>query len=96
MNKVYIILKEENWFYDEFYDGKYASLNVFDTIESARNYFKVYIEAILDELEENYGDDDFYEMIEIDKYDEDIISIEMEDNYYIRISIKEYNVMSMN
>lgn len=93
MNKVYVLLREEDWFYDE----KYSYVDVFDSLESAKEYFEVFLEVILRELEEDYGESDepFMDVVEINKYDDGVVTIFMEDAYYIKISIEEHNVMSM-
>ena len=94
MNKVYVFLKEEDWFYDD----KYSYVSVFDSLESAKEYFEVFLEVMLRELEEDYGESDepFMDVVEINRYKEDsMITIYMEDSYYIRLSIEEHDVMSM-
>ena len=95
MNKVYIILKEEDWFYDD----KYSSVTVFNSLESAKIYLQEYLEVMLAELEDDYGEG-FQDDIEINDYrtdgdPEDVVSVYMEDSYYIRLSIEEHDVMSM-
>jgi hypothetical protein len=91
MNKVYVVLREEDWFYDD----KYSYINVFNSLESAKTYLEEYSEIFLSKLEDEYGGD-FYDDVEINKYNIDnAVTIYMEDSYYIRISIEEHDVMSM-
>ena len=95
MNKVYVVLKEEDWFYDD----KYSYINVFNSLESAKTYLQEYLEVMLAELEDDYGEG-FQDDIEINDYrkdgdSEDVVSVFMEDAYYIRLSIEEHDVMSM-
>ena len=95
MNKVYVVLKEEDWFYDD----KYSYINVFNSLNSAKTYLEEYLEVMLAELEDDYGEG-FQDDIEINDYrkdgdSEDVVSVFMEDSYYIRLSIEEHDVMSM-
>ena len=91
MNKVYVVLREEDWFYDD----KYSYINVFNSLESAKTYLEEYSEIFLSKLEDEYGGN-FYDDVEINKYNIDnAVTIYMEDSYYIRISIEEHDVMSM-
>ena len=95
MKKVYVVLKEEDWFYDD----KYSYINVFNSLDSAKTYLQEYLEIMLAELEDDYGEG-FQDDIEINDYrkdgdSEDVVSIFMEDSYYIRLSIEEHDVMSM-
>ncbi len=94
MNKVYVVLREEDWFYDD----KYSFVDVFDSMDSAKTYLNEYLEVMLNDLEQDYGED-FNDNIEIDRYDESdsnyAVTVHMEDSYYIRLSIEEHDIMSM-
>ena len=93
MNKVYIILREEDWYYDD----KYTYIDVFDTKESAKKYFEVYLETLLKGLEENHYGDDFYDSIEITEYKKnENVQLYMDDSYWISLTIEEHDVMNMN
>ena len=96
-NKVWVLIREEDWFYDD----KYTYLDVFETLEDARNYMAEYLEVLLFELETDYSDSDsFYEDIDINDYRmhekrEDVVTLYMDDAYFITLGIEEKEIMKM-
>ncbi len=95
--KVWLIVKEEDWFHD----SKYTDIDVFNDIESAQQFFEVYKDIILNELRERYEYHEdaytFEECVEINETkdkDERYISMHMEDDYYIEVYIMEKDVMT--
>ena len=97
MNKVWVLIREEDWFYD----NKYTYLDVFETLEDARNYMTEYLEVLLFELETDYSDgNSFYEDIDINDYRmhekrEDVVTLYMDDAYFITLGIEEKEIMKM-
>ena len=97
MNKVWVLIREEDWFYDD----KYTHLDVFETLEDARNYMAEYLEILLFQLETDYRDSDsFYEDIDINDYRmhekrEDVVTLYMDDAYFITLGIEEKEIMKM-
>ena len=91
MNKIYILKIDEDWFYGDRCFDVYA----FKTLEDARKYMKEYSEALLFDLEVDYGNsEEFHNYIEITHCDkEDEISIYMEDAYHIYLSLEEKDIM---
>lgn len=96
MDKVYLIVKEEDFFYDD----KYIDIDVFKTKDDAEEFLKDYFDILLYDLENDYNgskrEDDltFEEAIEITK-EKNYVRIYLEDAYYITIEIQEKEVMKM-
>ena len=98
MSKVWLIVKEEDYFYDD----KYYDCFVFDTEESARKFYVDYIEILLYELEQDYIDrngdeyDPFGDMVEVDTFDNgNGTRIYLDDAYYISVYLQKKEVMSV-
>ena len=95
-NNVWLIIKEEDYFYDD----KYYNIDVFETKEDAEKYFEDYLDILLYELESDYndrrGDDDcpFEEAIEITR-ERNYVRIFLDDCYYIFLEIEKKEVMKM-
>lgn len=91
MNKVWLIVKEEDFYYDD----KYTDVDVFGDKESAIEFFKVYCEALYNDLRKDDGssEEEFCDMVEVTEW-ENHWTIYMEDNYYISLEIQEKDVMS--
>lgn len=95
-NSVWLIIKEEDYFYDD----KYYNVDVFETKEDAEKYFEDYLDILLYELESDYNDrkreDDwpFEEAIEITK-EKNYVRIFLDDCYYIFLEIERKEVMKM-
>ena len=91
MNKVWLIVKEEDFFYDD----KYTDVDVFGDEKSAIEFFKVYCETLYNDLRKDDGstEEEFRDMVEVTEI-ENRWSIYMEDNYYISLEIQEKDVMS--
>ena len=95
-NNVWLIIKEEDYYYDD----KYYSVDVFETREDAKRYFKDYVDILLYELETDYNDRKretdwtFEEAIEIERK-ENYVSIYLDDCYNIFIEIEKKEVMKM-
>ena len=96
MDKVYLIVKEEDFFYDD----KYTDIDVFKTKDDAKEFLKDYFDILLYDLENDYNgsrrEDDltFEEAIEITE-GKNYVRIYLEDAYYITIEIQEKEVMKM-
>ena len=95
-NDVWLIIKEEDYFYDD----KYYNIDVFETKEDAEKYFEDYLDILLYELESDYNDrirdDDwtFEEAVEITK-ERNYVRIFLDDCYYIFLEIEKKEVMKM-
>ena len=95
-NDVWLIIKEEDYFYDD----KYYNIDVFETKEDAEKYFEDYLDILLYELESDYNDrkreDDwsFEESIEITR-EKNYARIFLDDSYYISLEIEKKEVMKM-
>lgn len=95
-NSVWLLIKEEDYFYDD----KYYNIDVFETKEDAEKYFEDYLDILLYELENDYNDrrdnDDctFEEAIEITK-ERNYVRIFLDDCYYIFLEIEKKEVMKM-
>lgn len=91
MNKVWLIVKEEDFYYDD----KYTDVDVFGDKESAIEFFKVYCEALYNDLRKDDGssEEEFSDMVEVTEW-ENHWTIYMEDNYHISLEIQEKDVMS--
>ena len=96
MKEVWLLIKEEDYFYDD----KYYNVDVFETKEDAEKYFEDYLDILLYELENDYNDrkreDDwpFEEVIEITK-ERNYVRIFLDDCYYIFLEIERKEVMKM-
>lgn len=96
MKEVWLITKEEDYFYDD----KYYNIDVFETKEDAEKYFEDYFDILLYELETDYNDrkreEDwtFEEAIEITK-EPNRVTIFLDDCYYIFLEIEKKEVMKM-
>lgn len=90
-NKVWLIVKEEDFYYDD----KYTDVDVFGDKESAIEFFKVYCEALYNDLRKDDGssEEEFRDMVEVTEW-ENHWTIYMEDNYHISLEIQEKDVMS--
>ena len=95
-NSVWLLIKEEDYFYDD----KYYNIDVFETKEDAEKYFEDYLDILLYELENDYNDrkreDDwsFEEAVEITK-ERNYVRIFLDDCYYIFLEIEKKEVMKM-
>ena len=95
-NNVWLIIKEEDYYYDD----KYYGVDVFETREDAKRYFEDYVDILLYELETDYNDRKretdwtFEEAIEIERK-ENYVSIYLDDCYNIFIEIEKKEVMKM-
>ena len=95
-NSVWLLIKEEDYFYDD----KYYNVDVFETKEDAEKYFEDYLDILLYELENDYNDrkreDDwsFEEAVEITK-ERNYVRIFLDDCYYIFLEIERKEVMKM-
>ena len=95
-NSVWLLIKEEDYFYDD----KYYNIDVFETKEDAEKYFEDYLDILLYELESDYNDriraDDcpFEEAIEITR-ERNYVRIFLDDCYYIFLEIEKKEVMKM-
>ena len=95
-NSVWLLIKEEDYFYDD----KYYNVDVFETKEDAEKYFEEYLDILLYGLESDYNDfkgEDawpFEEAVEITRK-KNYARIFLEDNYYIFLEIEEKEVMKM-
>jgi hypothetical protein len=97
MNKVYLVITEYDWFYDS-HD---MDIEIFDTLESAKQFLELQGDIILDKRKEEYIDSGIMTKSEvIENYVKIIkrngyINIFAEDEYEIDIYIKEKDVMSI-
>ena len=95
-NTVWLIIKEEDYYYDD----KYYNIDVFETEEDAVRYLEEYTDILLYELESDYNDgrdeDDwtFEEAVEITKSSHGV-TIFLDDRYYIYLEIEKKEVMKM-
>ena len=90
MRTVWLIIKDEDWFYgDKNYD-----VDVFDTLESANAFFKVYVNIIRDQLKQEVGEEFTEEDYIEDFGNENYHHFYVEDMCSIYISIEEKNIMS--
>ena len=95
-NNVWLIIKEEDYYYDD----KYYNVDVFETEEDAKRYLEDYVDILLYELENDYNDKKretdwtFNEAVEINR-EEYYVNIYLDDFYYITIEIERKEVMKM-
>ena len=95
-NNVWLIIKEEDYYYDD----KYYGIDVFETKEDAKRYFEDYVDILLYELENDYNDRkretdwEFEEAVEINR-EENYVNIYLDDFYYISIEIERKEIMRM-
>ena len=95
-NNVWLLIKEEDYYYDD----KYYNIDVFETEEDAVRYLEDYADILLYELESDYNDgrdeDDwtFEEAVEITKSSHEV-TIFLDDRYYIYLEIERKEVMKM-
>lgn len=96
MNNVWLVIKQEDYFYDD----KYYNIDAFETKEDAKRYLENYVDILLYELENDYNDRkretdwSFEEAIEINR-EEYYVNIYLDDFYYITIEIERKEVMRM-
>ena len=97
--KVYLIIKEEDWYYDD----KYIDIDAFEDLGSAQRFFEVYKDILLNDLRERFEDREdesynFEDEVEIHEVNRDrgmkYVSIHMEEDYYIELYIIEKDIMS--
>ena len=95
MNKVWLMLVEEDYFYDE----KFTRVLCFSDKRSAKEYFEVFVQAMLIDLENDYDADDefkFEDDIDIDYYSDNTgVCLYMEDAYNIDIHLEEQEVITI-
>jgi hypothetical protein len=97
MNKVYLVITEYNWFYDD----NDIKIEVLDSLESAKRFLELQGDIILDQRKEEYVESgDLTESEKIEDYinvmrKSDYIDIYAEDEYSIQIYIEARDVMSM-
>ena len=95
-NNVWLVIKQEDYFYDD----KYCNIDAFETKEDAKRYLENYVDILLYELENDYNDRKretdwtFEEAIEINR-EEYYVNIYLDDFYYITIEIEGKEVMRM-
>ena len=95
-NNVWLVIKQEDYFYDD----KYCNIDAFETEEDAKRYLENYVDILLYELENDYNDRKretdwtFEEAIEINR-EEYYVNIYLDDFYYITIEIEGKEVMRM-
>ena len=95
-NNVWLVIKQEDYFYDD----KYCNIDAFETREDAKRYLENYVDILLYELEKDYNDRKretdwtFEEAIEINR-EEYYVNIYLDDFYYITIEIERKEVMKM-
>ena len=95
-NNVWLIIKQEDYFYDD----KYCNIDAFETEEDAKRYLENYVDILLYELENDYNDRKretdwtFEEAVEINR-EEYYVNIYLDDFYYITIDIERKEVMKM-
>ena len=95
-NNVWLVIKQEDYFYDD----KYCNIDAFETREDAKRYLENYVDILLYELEKDYNDRKretdwtFEEAIEINR-EEYYVNIYLDDFYYITIEIEKKEVMKM-
>lgn len=85
MRKVWIIVKDCDWFYGE----REYDIDVFNSLESAQAFFKDYTDIIRDDLTTDYPDDHIDETTA-----ENYLFFYIEDTCGIEMYIKEKDVMS--
>lgn len=96
MNNVWLVIKQEDYFYDD----KYYNIDAFETKEDAKRYLENYVDILLYELENDYNDRKretdwtFEEAVEINR-EEYYVNIYLDDFYYITIEIERKEVMRM-
>jgi hypothetical protein len=97
MNKVYLVITEYNWIYDD----NDIKIEVLDSLESAKRFLELQGDIILDQRKEEYVESgDLTESEKIEDYinvmrKSDYIDIYAEDEYSIQIYIEARDVMSM-
>ena len=95
-NNVWLVIKQEDYFYDD----KYCNIDAFETREDAKRYLENYVDILLYELENDYNDRKretdwtFEEAVEINR-EECYVNIYLDDFYYITIEIERKEVMKM-
>ena len=95
-NNVWLVIKQEDYFYDD----KYCNIDAFETEEDAKRYLENYVDILLYELENDYNDRKretdwtFEEAVEINR-EEYYVNIYLDDFYYITIEIERKEVMKM-
>ena len=95
-NNVWLVIKQEDYFYDD----KYCNIDAFETREDAKRYLENYVDILLYELEKDYNDRKretdwtFEEAVEINR-EEYYVNIYLDDFYYITIEIERKEVMKM-
>ena len=95
-NNVWLVIKQEDYFYDD----KYCNIDAFETEEDAKRYLENYVDILLYELEKDYNDRKretdwtFEEAVEINR-EEYYVNIYLDDFYYITIEIEKKEVMKM-
>ena len=95
-NNVWLVIKQEDYFYDD----KYCNIDAFETEEDAKRYLENYVDILLYELENDYNDRKretdwtFEEAVEINR-EEYYVNIYLDDFYYITIEIEKKEVMKM-
>lgn len=95
-NNVWLVIKQEDYFYDD----KYCNIDAFETEEDAKRYLENYVDILLYELEKDYNDRKretdwtFEEAVEINR-EEYYVNIYLDDFYYITIEIERKEVMKM-
>ena len=85
MRKVWLIVKDGDWFYGE----REYDIDVFNSLESAQAFFKEYTDIIRDDLATDYPDD-YIDETTAENYHHFYI----EDTCGIEMYIKEKDVMS--
>lgn len=85
MRKVWLIIKDGDWFYGE----REYDIDVFNSLESAQAFFKEYTDIIRDDLMMDYPDEEI-EVTTAENYQYFYI----EDACGIEMYIKEKDVMS--
>ena len=95
-NNVWLVIKQEDYFYDD----KYCNIDAFETEEDAKRYLENYVDILLYELENDYNDRKretdwtFEEAVEINR-EEYYVNIYLDDFYYITIEIERKEIMKM-
>lgn len=95
-NNVWLVIKQEDYYYDD----KYCNIDAFETKEDAKRYLENYVDILLYELENDYNDRKretdwtFEEAVEINR-EEYYVNIYLDDFYYITIEIERKEVMKM-
>ena len=85
MRKVWLIVKDGDWFYGD----RENEIDVFNSLESAQAFFREYTDIIRDDLIREYSDDEIDETTA-----ENYHYFYVEDECAIEMYIKEKDVMS--